>query len=132
MAAGALERLTLYFGRRVLATSRSSHNAAAPSARRGVGRLIRSPSIPNKLLCATALIDGHLRHASSDGNACSEFVAPGVAVTIASGLGARTASVEMVGTSGLRSVNTLWQPHKSITSLMMCVPLSVISGSSQT
>src|SRR5882757_3181177 len=112
MAAGALERLTLYFGRRVLATSRSSHNVAAPSARRGVGRLIRSPSIPNRLPRATAFIDGHLRHASSDGNACSELVAPGVAVTMASGSAASTASVETVGTSGFRSVNTFWPPHR--------------------
>ena len=59
-------------------------------------------------------------------------LAVSLAVRIASGSAPTTASVEMIGTSGVRRANTLRPPQSVRMSSISCLPLIVISGWRQT
>jgi transcriptional regulator with XRE-family HTH domain len=114
----------LYLPRLARTASRCVHSISAPSRMRGVWRWIRSGGTKYRLPDDHGPAWCQRRQSSSHSGRAS----PMPLATMASGLAAMTPPRFTVGASTGSCANTLRPPHRRMASLMICLPLTVISG----
>jgi len=99
---------------------------AAPAASRGPARWMASAGTKATGIPRSAAT-GSARHCATKSAALAAELPP----MTASGRAASTASSDTVGVSSGAPANTFTPPHRAITSLMKCPPLTVMNGRCQ-